>query len=108
MSTPLEDISGGVRLFIRLQPGASANKLDGLYEDADGRGRLKAKVTAIPEKGKANKALFKLLSKEFKIPASQMEIISGETDRNKTLFISSSANTVQLETYVETFADTPA
>ncbi len=107
MKAPLDEISGGVRLFIRLQPGASANKLDGFFEDAEGRGRLKAKVTAIPEKGKANKALMKLLSKEFKIPASQIEIIAGETDRNKTLFISSEASTVLLEKYVVTFADTP-
>jgi len=107
MQTPLEEISGGVRLFIRLQPGSSANKLDGVYEDASGQGRLKAKVTAIPEKGKANKALLKLLSKDFKIPVSLMDIISGETDRNKTLFISSEANTMLLKDHVVTFVNTP-
>lgn len=104
MKTPLDEISGGVRLYIRLQPSASSNKLDGLMEDAEGIVRLKARVTAIPEKGKANKALLKLLSKQFKIAASHMKIISGETDRNKTILIASEANRTQMMKEVQMFA----
>lgn len=106
MKTPLDEISGGVRLFIRLQPGASSNKLEGLIEDVNGLVRLKARVTAIPEKGKANKALLKLLSKNFKIAASYMEIISGETDRNKTILIASEADRTQMMKEVQMFAST--
>ncbi|MBE7636418.1 DUF167 domain-containing protein [Sneathiella sp. P13V-1] len=103
--TPLDDISGGVCLFIRLQPGASSNKFDGLMEDASGKVWLKARVTAVPEKGKANKALLKLLSKSFKIAASHMKIIAGETDRNKTILIAPEADRALMMKEVQMFAN---
>ncbi len=49
--------------------------------------RLKIKVTAIPEKGKANQAVIKLLSKYLGIPKSAMTITSGETSKLKTVLI---------------------
>ena len=52
---------------------------------------LKASVTAVPEKGKANSALIKLLSKEWKLAKSNFKVISGETDRNKTLLLKGDA-----------------
>ena len=54
---------------------------------ADGLAHLKARVTAVPEKGKANKALVALLSKALKIPKTTISIISGDTARQKILRI---------------------
>ncbi|MCB1559420.1 MAG: DUF167 domain-containing protein [Alphaproteobacteria bacterium] len=48
---------------------------------------LKVSVTAVPEKGKANQSLIKLLSKHWKIPKSEIEIIKGETERHKILSV---------------------
>ena len=80
-----------VRIAVRLTPKASANKINGWVEDANGEKILKVSVTTVPEKGKANETLIALLSKEWKIPKSQIILEKGETDRNKILSIPKSA-----------------
>ena len=84
---PLENRDGKTILRVRLTPKAARNGLAGLVVDAAGSTSLKVMVTAAPEKGKANAALVKLLSKQWRLPRSAFKIISGETDRNKTLLI---------------------
>lgn len=49
--------------------------------------RLKARVRAMAEKSKANRALEKLIAKRLKIAKSSVRVISGETSRSKTLRI---------------------
>lgn len=49
---------------------------------------FKAKITAAPEKGKANKALIKLLAKYFGVSQGQVILKAGEKDRNKIIEIS--------------------
>jgi uncharacterized protein YggU (UPF0235/DUF167 family) len=44
-------------------------------------------VTAAPEKGKANAAVVALLSETLGVPKSSIEIVRGDTSRNKTLRI---------------------
>jgi uncharacterized protein YggU (UPF0235/DUF167 family) len=44
-------------------------------------------VTAVPEKGKANAALLKLLAKAWGIPKTALSIRAGSKDRQKTVFI---------------------
>lgn len=77
-----------LRLFVRLTPKSSRDGIDGLGEDPSGRPVLKARVTAAPEKGKANKALLKLLAKELGLPPTRLTITSGDTSRLKTIEIS--------------------
>lgn len=72
---------------IRLTPKAGRTTLDDVVVDAAGAAHLKARVTAVPEKGKANKALLKLLSKEWGLSQSRLRIVAGEKDRNKTVLI---------------------
>ncbi|MBL4907811.1 MAG: DUF167 domain-containing protein, partial [Sneathiella sp.] len=43
-------------LFVRLTPNASVNQIKGYREAGNGEIRLKARVTVVPEKGRANKA----------------------------------------------------
>ncbi|MDP2699533.1 DUF167 family protein [Thalassospira sp.] len=85
----------GVRLYVRLTPRASANAIKGMACDASGQQQLRVMVTAVPENGKANDALIKLLSKSGKWPKSAINIISGHTDRNKILVIGGDARAVQ-------------
>ena len=73
---------------MRLTPKASANRLQGVVADAAGNPQLKVQVTALPEAGKANAALIKLLAKAFKCPKTSLSIVSGQTDRTKVIAIS--------------------
>lgn len=67
---------------IKVVPGA------GKYTwQLDKNGTLKCFLKSAPEKGAANKELIKSLSKQLKITQQDIEIISGLTDRNKTLKI---------------------
>lgn len=85
----------GVDLFVRLTPKSSRDAVEGVEETADGRAHLKARVRAVPEKGKANQALVKLLSQTLRIPAGEVEIVSGDTARLKTVRIGSDADAVE-------------
>ncbi len=53
----------------------------------DKSGKLCAHLTSVPENGKANYELIKLLSKLIKVPQSNIEIISGLTSRLKKIKI---------------------
>jgi uncharacterized protein YggU (UPF0235/DUF167 family) len=48
---------------------------------------LRARVAAVPEKGKANSALIALLAKTIKRPKSAVSLVSGGTGRVKVLRI---------------------
>lgn len=85
---PYSITGSGLRVFIRLTPKGSRDKIDGLAAEADGGVVLKASVTAVPEDGKANAALIKMLAKEWRVAKSDFEIVAGATDRRKTLLIS--------------------
>lgn len=74
--------NSGVILSIRTQPRSSKNRIIGEYG-----GRLKLAVTAVAEKGKANKAVIELLADTFHIHESSIYIISGESSRDKRLMI---------------------
>ncbi|MFC5049735.1 DUF167 domain-containing protein [Rubritalea spongiae] len=70
------------RIQLKVIPGSTRNEIVGWLEQA-----LKVKVQAAPEKGKANKVVVKLLSKELGIPAGQIEIIAGTLSQRKTVEI---------------------
>ena len=76
-----------IRLSIKLTPNGGRNEIDGIETDAEGNAFLKARVSAVPEDGKANKALITLLSKKLRVPKSSISFISGETARKKILRI---------------------
>lgn len=50
-------------------------------------GKLKIRVTAPPEDGKANESVINLLSKELKVPKSSFKIIKGVLSREKVVLI---------------------
>lgn len=49
--------------------------------------RLKARVRAVPENNKANRALEKLIAKQLRIRKTAVRVVSGETSRSKTIRI---------------------
>ena len=53
----------------------------------DGTAVLRLRVSAVPDKGKANAAVVALLAKALDVPKSSVSVTSGETARLKTLAI---------------------
>jgi uncharacterized protein (TIGR00251 family) len=92
---PFRQTKRGLFVFIRLTPSASANRIEGVAERGDGEARLKARVTAKPDKGAANKSLLKLLAKSWHVPPSSLEIAAGHTARNKTVLVQRDIPTVK-------------
>lgn len=77
-------MSGGWLLRVRVNPGASRAHVGGRWDGPNGDTRLVVRVTAPPEKGKANKAAAEAIAKAFGLPKSSVSITAGETDRLKT------------------------
>ena len=84
---PFTAVADGVSVAVRLTPKASTGRIVGLERLADGTVALKVAVTAAPEKGKANTALLKLLSKTWGVGMRSLELTRGAKDRNKTVLI---------------------
>ncbi|MDF1686579.1 MAG: DUF167 family protein [Parvibaculaceae bacterium] len=74
-------------LSIRVTPKAANTGFAGFGEDAAGQAYLKVRVTVVPEKGKANKAVLALLAKALGMAKSRLFVVSGESDRNKVIRI---------------------
>ena len=70
----------GALLNIRLTPKAKKDQIGPIHDD-----RLKISVTSPPVEGKANKHLIRILSKKTGVAKSSIEIVSGETAREKTV-----------------------
>ena len=83
-----------MRLTICVTPNASVDRVDGCDTDGTGRRYLKVRVRAIPEKGKANKAVENLLSKAPKLPQSAVHVVTGQTTRIKTVRVDCTDGTV--------------
>lgn len=90
-ASPFAAASGGLRVSIRLTPKASRNQVQGVAAESDGQAVLKVQVTAVPEDGKANAALVKLLAKTWRLPRTTLDIVQGATDRRKVVLISGDA-----------------
>ena len=81
----------GLKVFVRLSPKAKREGIEGIHTDPDGTERLKIAVSAPPVDGKAHEALIKWLAKYLHIAKSSITLISGTTDRSKTLMIAENA-----------------
>ncbi|MBT3330329.1 MAG: DUF167 domain-containing protein [Rhodospirillaceae bacterium] len=86
-SLPFTTNSKGTLIAVRLRPGAAANRIDGVQDRVDGSRCLVVRVTAAPEKGKANQAMIKLLAKAWGVPRSSLSVMAGTKDRNKTILL---------------------
>ncbi|MAU66110.1 DUF167 family protein [Hyphomonas sp.] len=75
------------RLTVRVQPKASADRIEDWAEDDAGRKFLKVRVRAVPEDGKANSAVQKLVAKWLGLPKSAVRVVTGGKTRLKGLEI---------------------
>jgi uncharacterized protein (TIGR00251 family) len=72
----------GLVLAVRAQPGARRNGVQG-----EQKRMLKIAVTAPPEDGRANQAILEVLRDTLGLKRSQVELLSGQTSREKKFLI---------------------
>jgi len=71
----IQEIDGGVIFIAKIVPGSSGQtRICGLLD-----GMLKVKVSAAPERGKANQCLLKFLAKHLGVKKNAVSIIRGKT-----------------------------
>jgi uncharacterized protein YggU (UPF0235/DUF167 family) len=93
----------GLLVEVRLTPRAAMDRIDGVETLADGAPVLKARVRAVPEKGKANEAVLKLLARTAGLPASRARLLAGDTARRKTILLDGDGAALA-KTFTELFA----
>jgi uncharacterized protein len=76
----------GLMLAVRLTPKSSRDAVEGL-EDFGGETVLRARVRALPEEGRANAALEKLIAKWLGLPQSAVTVAKGGKSRVKQVAI---------------------
>ena len=79
----LVQLENGIQLPVKAQAGARVNGITGQHD-----GALKVSVTQAPEKGKANKALVKVLAAALGLKNSQVELSSGAASPAKSFVVS--------------------
>jgi hypothetical protein len=71
-------VEDGIELRVKVVPGASKSEIVGALGD-----RLKVRVAAPAERGKANRAVVEILRKWLGV--RDVEIVSGHSNREKTV-----------------------
>ena len=71
-----------MKIFVKVKPKAGEEKVEKIDST-----HYVVHTKEIPEKGKANEGIIRLLSTYFSIPQSNIQIISGQKSRTKIIFI---------------------
>jgi hypothetical protein len=71
-----------MKIFIKAKPKAKENKIEKIDDF-----HFTVSVTEIPQKGKANQAIIKVLADYFKVPSQSVKIVSGFALRQKIIEI---------------------
>jgi uncharacterized protein len=70
---------GSLVLDLKVIPRSQTSEVSDLLPN----GAIKVKVTAAPEKGKANEEVCAVLAAYFKVPKRNVEVILGHTSQKK-------------------------
>ena len=70
-------------LKVKVAPGAKQNRIIGWHGDV-----LKVRISAQPEKGKANSGVRKLIAEALGVPTRSVSVTVGLTSKNKHVVIS--------------------
>jgi len=76
----VEEIDNSVVFKVKVVPGSSRTAVCGLLDEM-----VKIKVSAAPEKGKANMCLLDFLAKQLGVKKNAVSIISGKTSAIKSV-----------------------
>lgn len=83
MAECFEIKNGLCSIHLKVIPGASKNEICDVKN-----GRLRVRIAAAPEDGKANAALTNFLAKKLNLSKNAVSITSGEKSRLKTISFS--------------------
>ncbi len=86
-ASPFRAVADGVRIAVKLTPGARVERIQGVATEADGTAVLRVAVAAPPERGRANEALIRLLAKRRHLARASLSLVSGAAQRRKTLHL---------------------
>ena len=76
------ETDGAIIFNVRVVPNSSKSEIVGEFD-----GSLKIKIAAPPARGAANAELIKVLAKRLGVAKSEVEIISGQSSKNKQVKI---------------------
>lgn len=71
-----------MKIFVKAKPSAREEKIEQISEN-----HFVVAVKEPPISGKANEAIRKAIAQHFKVPPSEVSIISGHTSRQKVVEI---------------------
>ena len=92
---PISEHPEGITFTILVQPRSAKNMIVGLHGEA-----LKIKLTAPPVDNAANKMCIKFLAKILGVSKSQIQIISGHTNRTKKILLRSNQSKITEKEYI--------
>jgi uncharacterized protein YggU (UPF0235/DUF167 family) len=81
----------GVVIACRLTPKGGRDAIDGVATLADGTPVLLVSVRAVPEGGKANAALCRLIAEALGVAASKARLVAGAKSRLKQVAVTGEA-----------------
>jgi hypothetical protein len=76
----VKEIDDGVVFAVKVVPGSRQTCVFGLLDEM-----VKIKVSAAPEKGKANKCLIDFLAKQLSVKRNAVKIVSGKSSPVKSV-----------------------
>lgn len=82
MPLDITQSEGCLLIHLRVSPRARKARVAGAHA-----GALKLSVTEVPEKGRANEGVIRLLAATLGIPRKQIELVSGHTSQDKRVAI---------------------
>jgi uncharacterized protein (TIGR00251 family) len=80
-------VADGLRLAVKLVPGAARQRIEGCVPAPGGGSALKIAVGAPAVDGKANAALVRLLADALGVAKGTITVVAGGTQRRKLLHI---------------------
>lgn len=83
------------QITVHVTPRSGRDVVCGRRLDAEGHPLAVLRVSAPPDKGKANAAVAKLVAKELGVAKSRVSIVRGETARTKVLSIEGDSKQVE-------------
>ena len=81
----LRNAADRIHIELKVQPGASKTEITGLKD-----GRLKVRIAAAPEDGRANAELCRFLAAALGCPRAEIILLRGEKSRLKTISVPAS------------------
>lgn len=82
MALAISEHAGALQFAVKAVPGASRDRVVGLYGDA-----LKVQVTAAPEGGKANARIEAVLAEALGIAAREVQVVQGHSNPRKVIAV---------------------